>query len=398
MRMSHSNRNGVEREMKLRKLSFDAQLLLKPCLTGIGRYAENILKNLEQKKYVLELNVFVGKREKPFLSILEEYKKQGYKVRKSFAFSGVVYKVITSIFPLPYYMFFGRDSDVTVFFNYIIPPGVKGKKIVFIHDMAYKVYPETLRTRTKIWLNLKIQHSIRRADKVITISEFSKREIVKYLKIHPDDIEVIYAGVDFNVYHPNYAIKKIERIKQKYQIREDYFMYLGTLEPRKNIVGLVKAYGKLKKRLFGKQPKLVLAGKKGWLYKEIYVWIERLQLKEDIIFVGYITEEESALLMNGAIAFVFPSFYEGFGLPPLEAMACGTPVIASKAASIPEVVKDAGLLIDPASEEELCDAMLTLVQGNELVKSLRERGIQRAKSFTWENSSKCLRKVMESMF
>ncbi len=382
---------------KQMKIAFDAQLLLKPDLTGIGRYAENILKNFKQQTYELELNVLVGKHEKVYLPAVEEYKKYGYKIRKNFGCSGVLYKLITAVLPLPYHIFFNGDMDATIFFNYIVPPGVKGKKIVFIHDMAYKVYPETLRIRTKIWLNLNIRRSKRRADKFITISEFSKKEMVKYLNIHPDNIEVIYAGVDFEVYHPNYTREKIESVKNKYHISKDYFMYLGTIEPRKNIVGLIKAYYKIKEKFFGKQPKLVLAGKRGWLYKEIDIWIDKLQLNRDIIFAGYITEEESAVLINGAIAFVFPSFYEGFGLPPLEAMACGTPVISSKVASIPEVVGDAGILVDPESEEELYYAMLDIMQNKELANMLSEKGIQRAKKFTWENSSKNLLKVIESV-
>lgn len=379
------------------KISFDAQLLLKPYLTGIGRYAENVLKHLEQQNDKLELNVFVRKGEKAFLPVLKKYEECGYSIRKSFICSGTIYKLITMIFPLPYCMFFGRDSDVTVFFNYIVPPGVKGKRIVFLHDMAYKVYPETIRVKTKIWLNLNIWRSKKRADKFITISEFSKREIVKYLHINPDDIEVVYAGVDFDVYHPNYARECVEDVKQKYGIKGDYLMYLGTLEPRKNIGGLLKAYGRMKQCLAGKQPKLVLAGKKGWMYQEIYVLIDTLCLKEDIVFTGYITEEESALLLNGALAFVFPSLYEGFGLPPLEAMACGTPVIVSKTASMPEVVGDAGLLVDPNSEEELCETMLALIQDRECADDLRKKGIQRAGYFTWENSSKNLWKAIEAM-
>lgn len=386
--------------MKRMNISFDAQLLLKPCPTGIGRYAENVLKNLEQQKHILELNAFVRKSEQPFLPVMEEYKKCGYKIRESAACSGAVYKLITTVFPLPYHVFFGSDSEVSVFFNYIVPPGVKGKRIVFLHDMAYKVYPETLRTKTKLWLNLNIWRSKRRADKFVTISEFSKREIVTYLHINPDDIEVVYAGVNFDVYHPDYAVWDIESTKQKYSIDRDYFLYLGTLEPRKNIAGLVKAYGKMKKEFLktaSAYPKLVLAGKKGWLYKEIYELVDELQLKEDIVFTGYVTKEESALLMNGAVAFVFPSFYEGFGLPPLEAMACGTPIISSNTASIPEVVGDAGLLVNPKSESELCDAMLTLLQDRELAEGLGKKGIQRAKNFTWENASQQLLRVIESM-
>ncbi len=386
--------------MKRMNISFDAQLLLKPCPTGIGRYAENILKNLEQQRHELELNIFVRKGEQPFLPVMEEYKKRGYKIRESEACSGALYKLITTVLPLPYHVFFGRDSEVSVFFNYIVPPGVKGKRIVFLHDMAYKVYPETLRAKTKLWLNLNIRRSKKRADKFITISEFSKREIVTYLHINPDDIEVVYAGVNFNVYHPDYAVRKIENVKQTYGINRDYFLYLGTLEPRKNIVGLVKSYNKMKKSFLktaSGYPQLVLAGKKGWLYKEIYELVDELQLKEDILFTGYITEEESALLMNGAIAFVFPSFYEGFGLPPLEAMACGTPVISSNAASMPEVVGDAGLLVNPKSEDELYDAMLALLQDKELAANLGKKGIQRAKKFTWENASQQLLEIIESM-
>ena len=218
-----------------------------------------------------------------------------------------------------------------------MPPGVRGKSVTVIHNMAYMAYPETVNKKTRNWLRLTMKGSCRRADAVVTVSEFSKREIIRYLGVSPEKITVVYNGVDLGFYRSDYGEDQVEQAKKRYHIAGEYFLYLGTLEPRKNVERIIEAYALLKEEGDVQLPFLVIAGGKGWLYETIFERVKELDLENQIIFTGYVAEPDVPLLMNGAKAFLFPSLYEGFGIPPIEAMACGTAVITSNAASLPEV-------------------------------------------------------------
>lgn len=377
------------------KVSIDVQLLLKGEKTGIGWFAHNVLRNLSinsDRQYQLNCFVFGYKKEKRL--ILDEYKKYGYTISKVNWFHDVIYRMIWNFIPIPYRFFFKKKSQVTLFFNYIIPPGVSGKKITVVHDMAYKSYPETVRTKTRKFLDLSLSKTCKRADKIITISEFSKSEIMKYLKVEADKIEVIPLGVDVGYYHSNYSENDVEMVKEKYKINGEYFLYLGTIEPRKNIERLIRAYGALYEQRKD-IPKLILAGKKGWLYEDIFNTLEELKLHDVVKFLGYIEIQDAPKLITGSIAFIFPSLYEGFGLPPLEAMACGTPVITSDVASLPEVVGEAGMLIDPLDINSIKEAMSRIVTEPDLRIKLSKAGIQQAKKFSWEETAKRIERVID---
>lgn len=377
------------------KVSIDGQLFLKGEKTGIGWVAHNVLSNLRMDSNCeYQLNCFVLGYDRTSQQEIDKYRKSGFSIKKVKWFNDVIYRIIWNFIPIPYWLFFGKKSQVTIFFNYIIPPGVYGKKITVVHDMAYKAYPETVRAKTRKFLELSLAKTCRRADKIITISEFSKSEIMRYLPVKEDKIEVIPLGVDTNLYHSNYDKAEIETAKEKYKINSDYFLYLGTIEPRKNIERLIRAYGSLyeqKKDI----PKLVLAGKKGWLYDEIFNTVDELMLHHMVDFLGYVDVQDAPRLIKGATAFVFPSLYEGFGLPPLEAMACGTPVIAACAASLPEVIGEAGLLVDPLDINSIKDAMLRIVLEPDLRIKLREEGILQARKFSWKKTTNRIEQILD---
>ena len=243
-----------------------------------------------------------------------------------------------------------------------------------------------------------------RADVILTVSEFSRQEIHHYLGIPLEKIHVVYNGVDPEQYHPDYREGRIQEVKAKYNIPGSYILYLGTLEPRKNIETLIRAYQRLLTAgpsRFGQPPsafpKLVLAGKKGWLYDSIFQLVKEFHLENQVIFTGYVDESDAAPLLCGARMFVFPSLYEGFGIPPLEAMACGTPVIVSDCASLPEVVGDAGLLVPPTDIEKLAESMNRLLKDDQLHAALREVGLKRAGQFTWKASAKKLVQIYRMM-
>jgi glycosyltransferase involved in cell wall biosynthesis len=185
----------------------------------------------------------------------------------------------------------------------------------------------------------------------------------------------------------------IERVKARYGIRGDYILYVGTLQPRKNLRRLLKAYAMVQKR--DETPCLVIAGRKGWLYDQIFQQVERLGLETEVIFPGYVPQDDLPTLLSGACFFVFPSLYEGFGLPVLEAMACGTPVLCSNVSSLPEVAGNVALLVDPLDVESMAEAMNRLLQDEGLRAQLVERGFQQVRQFSWDRCARETLTVLE---
>lgn len=380
------------------KIQFDIQPLMDSQKTGISITAENIIsqisKQYKNNTYVLNYFALFHRSEKR--QFIKNLVSNGGIPNECRWFHANAYKLLYNFIPVPYSLFFGGDADITHFMSYYVPPGVKGKVITMVYDMVYKVYPETVKRKTLYMLNLNMENACRRADVIITVSNFSKSEIMKYLGVPSEKIVVMPCGVDFKKFNPNYSIDIVAETKNKYGIKEDYFLYLGTLEPRKNIERLIEAYSLLKKRMSG-APKLVISGKKGWLYDTIFEKVNLLDIGDDIIFTDYVDENDVPILLKGATAFVFPSLYEGFGLPPLEAMACGTPVIVSDTASLPEIVGDAALLVDPYSVESISKAMECLFLDTGLHSKLKDKGLERAAAFTWERSVDIIADVYEQL-
>jgi glycosyltransferase involved in cell wall biosynthesis len=233
---------------------------------------------------------------------------------------------------------------------------------------------------------------------IVTISEFSKKEILGFFKYPADKIKVVYCGIDLNTYRPDISEEKINITCKKLEIPREYILYLGTLEPRKNIERLIEAYSLfLDKNKNDSLPVLVIAGGKGWIYESIFKKAKELNLDKTIIFTGYIADEDKPALLAGAICFCFPSLYEGFGLPPLEAMACGTPAVVSNAASLPEVIGDAAIFVDPYNIENLADCIEKLVFDEDLRYKLGNLGLERVKRFSWEKLSEELYKDLVSI-
>lgn len=377
------------------KIAFDAQLFLKGDKTGIAWCAESILTEFirihEADKY---LNFFsLGYHNKDKLQA-GKYEKEGYHLEECKWFHDVLYRIMWNFIPVPYSFFFKEKADVTIFFNYVIPPGVKGRKMTFIHDMAYIACPETVRAKTRNFLNLSMKRTCLRADKIITISEFSKREIMKYLSVSEKKIEVIPLGVDDKRFHTGYTTEQKQKIAKKYRIPEQYFLYIGTIEPRKNIERLIRAYALLCKENES-IPHLILAGRKGWLYEPIFTAVNSLRLEGKIHFLGYVASEDLPVLLSGAELFLFPSLYEGFGLPVLEAMACGVPVVTSNVASLPEVAGNAAVLVSPLDISSIKEG-ISLAFGDAKVRErLVSEGLEQAKKFSWEETAKKLWKLLQ---
>lgn len=307
-----------------------------------------------------------------------------------------LYRGMSAVLPVPYSHFFG-ESDITHFFNYILPPGVEGRTVVTVHDMVYKAFPETVRGRTRLMLNMGLKSSMERADRIVTDSEFSKSEIIKYFPEHEGKIRVVPCGVNSEMFSPCTDSGRIEEVRSSLGISGDYFLYLGTIEPRKNLERLIMAYGHFIEESGEGAPELVLAGGKGWLYDGIFARVRSMGLENKVIFTKYVPSEDMAPLMSGALAFVFPSLYEGFGMPPLEAMSCGTPVLCSGAASLPEVTGDCAVICDPYSVRSITAGLRKLYRDSGLRRELSTKGLERAKDFTWERSAEMLMEIYEEL-
>ena len=249
----------------------------------------------------------------------------------------------------------------------------------------------------RAYMEKEMETSCRRADLIITISEFSKQEIVKYMHVEPKKIAVVPCGIDHSVFHDKIKEEAVTKMKEKYHLAEPYFLYLGTLEPRKNIPVIIRAYAELRKRKGDKIPKLVLAGKCGWGYDAIFALIQELKLEEMVLFPGYVEETDKPAMLRGAVCFLFPSLYEGFGIPPLEAMACGTPVIVSDAASLPEVVGDGGIQVSYDDYEAISNYMELLSENSVYREEWCKAGVEQANAFAWDKSAKRLLTVYDKI-
>jgi len=258
--------------------------------------------------------------------------------------------------------------------------------VVTIHDMIYQLYPEETVPFFQTYLNVMTPLIAKMAKKIITVSQNSKEDIMRLLNIPEDKISVIYPGISES-FKPAKDSTLLQRVLGKYQISSSYVLAVGTLEPRKNMVRLIKAFSVLK-RAKQYDGQLVVVGGKGWFYDEIFQAVERLSLKKDVIFTGYVPDQELVCLYNGARVFVFPSLYEGFGAPPLEAMTCGVPVITSKASSLPEIVADAAILINPYDVSELAAAIADLLHDEKLQTELTEAGFRNVQRFSWDKAAR----------
>lgn len=254
--------------------------------------------------------------------------------------------------------------------------------VVTIHDLSFLLYPQSFPRLKRLYLELFTRLSVNKAQRVIAISENTRRDVLAHYPIEPERVDRIYYGRDPG-FRPLPA-DQVARFRAEQGLPERFVLFVGTLEPRKNVARLVEAYA----RLPNPRPMLVLVGGKGWLYDEVFARVEALGLIDEVRWVGHVPGESLVWWYNAAELLVYPSVYEGFGLPPLESMACGTPVITSGISSLPEVVGDAGLLVDPFDIEALADAMHCVLYGSELKESMRAAGLLQAESFSWLESAR----------
>jgi glycosyltransferase involved in cell wall biosynthesis len=263
---------------------------------------------------------------------------------------------------------------------FALPLAWRGRSVVTILDLGFLRYPRAFNRGNRLYLSVFTRLAARRADRVLTISEHGRQEVVELLGVPPSRVTTTYCAADAR-FRP-LPTAEVEAFRRRRELPERFILYLGTLEPRKNVATLVRAYARLRSE-WPRTPRLVLAGGRGWQYQEVYETIERLGLSNHVRLPGFVSAEEQPLWYNAAAVFAYPSLYEGFGLPPLEAMACGAPVVASNVSSLPEVVGEAGLLVPPFDEGAIGSALRRALEDESLAARLRQAGPERAAQFSW---------------
>jgi len=256
-----------------------------------------------------------------------------------------------------------------------------------IHDLAFEHMPETFTRRGSLQLKFTVRWTARRAARIATVSEYSRQDLLKTYKLPPEKVVVTHNGIGSNFSPEPASAVEGQNLRQRFEIERDFILVVGSLQPRKNLVRLIRAYSELRKRLPDFKYQLVIVGRKLWLANEVFAEVNKQEWGRDVIVTGYVADEDLPAFYRSASAFVYPSLFEGFGIPPLEAMACGTPVVTSNTSSLPEVAGDAALLIDPYDEQELANALLRIVKDEPLRARLRERGLAQSKKFTWRNAA-----------
>lgn len=265
--------------------------------------------------------------------------------------------------------------------------------VVAIMDLGYLQFPEQFTQKDLLQLTSWTARSIKKADHIIAISQVTKNDIVKFYNIAPKRITVTYPGYDKKRYHKYQNYQKYQRqLQKKYNIPQDYILFLGTLKPSKNIEGLLEAFSLITN--YYSLITLVIAGKKGWLYERIFQKAKELRLEDKVVFTDYVDEEDKPLLLSGAQALVSPSFWEGFGIHLVEAMACGCPVVAGNVGSVPEVMGKAGVLVDPGNIDDIAQGIQKIISNRDIYI---KRGFNQVKKFDWKETAEKTLEVLENI-
>lgn len=360
-------------------IGIDATRANKPEKTGVEWYAWHLIQELK-KITQGDGNSWVLYTREPLRDELSALPENWYEVRAKWLPKRMWTQVRMS------WEMWRRPADVLFVPAHVLPPIRPEKSVVTVHDVGFRRMPHLYKQADKRYHEVTTRNIVKTSARIITVSEFSGKEIVNLYKADPSRIAITPLGIDHDVYKPFDDPSKVEAVLRKYQIPKPYFFYIGRVDKKKNIVNLVKAFDAFKvHRGLGDPTNLVLAGKPGYMYGEIRKQIKASPYKEQIIELGYTPEEDVPALINGARAYLQVTWYEGFGIPPVQAMACGVPVIAADNASLPEVIGEGNaLFVPPDGIDKTARAMERLITDKELVESLRKKGIERAKNFTWE--------------
>ncbi len=356
--------------------------------TGIGRHAVDLLQALKAQPNSPQIVLLTTEREDNF-GLWQQF--ENYPLRGCYRLPGLLTLGNWSLNHAIKKYKLDLLHDPNGIAPFLFP--TRAKRIVTIHDTIGYVYPQ-LHNRLDNWrYRLQLPFCARQAQAVMTISKFSRQDLLRFLKLKQNKLHVSANGVE-SVFKPGRAAQ-IEPVLKRYEIAAPYLLYVGGLNARKNLPRLLEAFAQVRPHY--PQLKLVIGGKRQWHHQEIDLALKKYNLEPAVHFTGYIDDADLPMVYAGAELFVFPSLYEGFGLPPLEAMACGTPVVCSNTSSLPEVVGDAALTVDPYDVKGLAEAIERVLGDPILQEDLRQKGLARAAQFSWERTARETLKVYQQV-
>ena len=350
---------------------------------GIGTYIRNLLRQLARLDRQTEFVLLCRRDDQAALASLGENFRAVVETAGHYS--------VAEQLKIPLAL---RREGVTLFHapHYVLPPLVSCRSVVTIHDCIHLMFPQYLPNRIALaYARASIVLASRRATRVLTVSESSKRDILRFVDMRPEKIDVIY-----NAYDECFAVEPREedvvRVRERYQLHDEFVLYAGNVKPHKNLERLIQAFDLVRRRGLD-HLKLVLIGDEISRYAALRRAVHQHQLHQFVRFLGYLPEETLAVMYRLAGVFVFPSLYEGFGLPPLEAMASGTPVVTSNVSSLPEVVGDAAVLVDPYDPHAIADGIYQVLTDQQLRRDLCRKGVARARQFSWAESVQRVRDI-----
>lgn len=357
-----------------------------PQRLGSSQVAYELLRNIEKIDAKNEYTILVPNP--PLDDLPKERKRWKYRILRP--------KRLWTRIAVPLYLY--QDKPDIIFSpTHYIPRFSPCKRVATIFDLSFLHFPESFLKKDLYKLKNWTKYSIESADHILTISEFSKKDIFENYGISKDNITVAYPGYNRDIFQPQNAKIKVKVVKSKYKIEDPYIMYIGTIQPRKNLIRLmdaVKTIAELKLVIAGKAKG---EGRSGWKYQEILDAPNKLGIGGRVKFLGYVPVDDLSCLLAGALGYIQPSLWEGFGIPAVEAMATGTPVLVANSSSLGEVVGDAGLTFDPCSVDQIKESILNIYSDDSLRKNLIEKGLKRAQKFSWKAMAEKVLSTLEKV-
>jgi glycosyltransferase involved in cell wall biosynthesis len=351
---------------------------------GIGQYILRLTQALAAIDRTNDFVLFKSRKDTTPIVNQSNFKTEQLWTPSHHRFERIAMSAELSIFPL----------DVLHSPDFIPPQYARFPTVITVHDLAFLLYPRFL-THDSARYYGQVDLAAKQASHIIAVSESTKRDTVRLLGVPESKITVISEAAH-PLFTPVNNPTTLDHVRAKYNLPNDFILFVGTIEPRKNLPTLLRAFKRLRDNYKSKTV-LAIAGNRGWLAEEVDQVLDQLKLGDAVRFLGGVPNEELVYLYNAAKLFVFPSFYEGFGLPPLEAMACGTPVVVSKISSLPEVVGDAAMLVNPEDLEEITVAMWRVLSDENLRAEMRSKGLKRAAKFSWERAARETLKVYDKV-
>lgn len=347
---------------------------------GSGVYAFELLKQFSLNK---KHNFYIYLKNRPLPHLPKETKNFRYKIFGP--------KKMWTQFALPLNLLFDRKTDVFFSLGHYGPRFSEVPYCITIFDLSYLYYPDLFKKNDLYQLQKWSSYSIKKSTHIFAISGSTKDDIIKYYGVNPSKISVTYLGYHQERFNRQ-SKKSVNGAKKRYKISGDYIIFVGTLQPRKNIERLIETFSKLVGNY-----QLVIVGRKGWLYDSIFEKVKELNLEDQVVFTGYVPDSDMPALIGGAKVYVLPSLWEGFGIPIIEAQACGVPVVASNTSSLPEILDESGILVNPENVGSIANGIKKVLTDDKLRQDLIKKGFKNIKRFSWRKCADQTVKILEKV-